>query len=62
MKHDNVTMHDAFMWNWSKSTLCDDALFIASCINNALTNEIRWLMLEEKGCIGFATIKNIEMY
>jgi hypothetical protein len=26
------------MWNWFKSALCDDALFIASCINNALCN------------------------
>jgi hypothetical protein len=24
----NLT-YDAFMWNWSKSTLCDDASFIA---------------------------------
>jgi len=36
MKHDNVIKYDASMWNWFKSTLCDDALFIASFINNAL--------------------------
>jgi hypothetical protein len=52
MKHDNVTMHDGFMWNWFKSTLCDDALFIASCINDALTNEIQWLTLEERVALG----------
>jgi hypothetical protein len=27
------------MWNWSKSA-CDDAIFIASCINHALEDEI----------------------
>jgi hypothetical protein len=39
MKYNNVTKYDAFMWNWFKSTLFNDALFIASCINNALSNE-----------------------
>jgi hypothetical protein len=64
MKHDNIIKHDTFMWNYSKSTFCDDALFIASCINNALGNEIQWPTVEEKvslvthlqkflGCIGF---------
>jgi hypothetical protein len=48
MKHDNVTKYDASMWNWSKSALCDDALFIASCINNALDNEVHWPIVEEK--------------
>jgi hypothetical protein len=52
MKRDNVTMHDAFMRNWLKSTLCDAALFITSCINDALTNEIRWLTLEERVALG----------
>jgi hypothetical protein len=40
-------IYDAFMWNWSKSTLCDDALFITSCINHALEDEIQWITLEE---------------
>jgi len=64
MKHDNVIMHDAFMWNWSKLTWCDDAFFTTSCINEALINEIWWPTLEERvalglqvqkllGCIGF---------
>ncbi len=38
MKHDNDTMYVTFMWNWSKFALCDDAIFIASCINHALEN------------------------
>jgi hypothetical protein len=52
------------MWNWSKSALCDDALFITSCINHALLEEIQWPALEKRirlrtnlpklqGCIGF---------
>jgi hypothetical protein len=64
MKHDNVIKYDTFMWNWSKSALCDDALFIASWINNAHGNEIQWPTVEERvflgthlreflGCIGF---------
>ena len=54
---------DAFEWNWSKSSLCDDALFIASCLNEAICGEIRWptalerrelasLIPEFQGCIG----------
>ncbi len=35
-------MYDAFTWNWSKNVVCDDAMFIASCINNAIGNEIQW--------------------
>jgi len=33
MKHDNVIMYNAFMWNWSKSVLCDNVIFIVSYIN-----------------------------
>jgi hypothetical protein len=40
MKRNNVTMYDAFMWNWLKFTLCDDALFITICINYAFVDEI----------------------
>jgi hypothetical protein len=60
------------MWNWSKSPLCDDALFIASCINSALGNEIQWPTVEERvslgthlwefpGCIGFIDDTLIEI-
>jgi hypothetical protein len=52
MKHDNVTMYATFMWNWLKSTLCDDAIFIASCINHALEDEIQWPTLKEKVTLG----------
>jgi hypothetical protein len=33
-------MLDAFHWNWSKSVLNDDIIFVASCINEALQHEI----------------------
>ncbi len=36
IKHNNVRMYNAFMWNWSKNNLCDDVVFIKSCINDAL--------------------------
>ncbi len=42
MKHDNVSMNDTFVWNWSKSVICDDVIFIASCINDVIGDEIRW--------------------
>jgi hypothetical protein len=48
MKHDNVTMYDAFMRNWFKFTLCDDAFFIASCIKHALVDEMYYFTLKDK--------------
>jgi len=33
-------MFDAFMWNWNKINVCNDEIFIVSCINEALNNEI----------------------
>ena len=63
LKHDNTVIFDSHCWNWSKSSACDDALFVASCINTALAHEIRWPSAEErrrlaartdvKGCLGF---------
>jgi hypothetical protein len=38
MKHDNVSIYDAFVWNWSKNAICDNA--IVSYINDAIGNEI----------------------
>ena len=64
LKHDNTSMLDAFHWNWSKTALNDDAIFVASCINEALQHEIEWPDSYEReelgqqhpdfeGCIGF---------
>jgi len=47
MKHNNVTKYDAFLWNWSKSAINDDGIFIASCINSTIVDEIRWPTIEE---------------
>jgi hypothetical protein len=52
MKHDNVVTFNAFMWNWRKSNVCDDAIFIASCINEALSNEIWWPTIKERAQFG----------
>ncbi len=52
MKHDYVTMYDAFMWNWSKNTLYDNAIFIVSCINEAIGDEIWWQVVQEKVSLG----------
>jgi hypothetical protein len=63
LKHDNITLFDTYLWNYSKSAVCDDTIFIASCINEALRDEIKWPSEEERvelgqcydefpGCIG----------
>jgi hypothetical protein len=48
LKHANLVAFDAFEWNWSKSLLYDDAIYIASCLNEALSAEIRWPTLLER--------------
>jgi len=47
MKHDNVTKYDAFLWNWNKNAINDDGIFIAFCINSAITDEIQWPTIEK---------------
>ena len=55
---------NAFTWNWAKSSTGDDILFISSCINAALSDELRWPSESERrisaqtipgfdGCVGF---------
>jgi hypothetical protein len=72
-QHDNVTMHDTFMWNSFKTFICDDALFILSCINEAIVDDIQWSILEERvtltrriwnllGCIRFIDITLVEIF
>ena len=41
MKHDPTTTLPSFLWNWDKSSIIDDQIFIASSINWALRDEIR---------------------
>jgi hypothetical protein len=74
MKHDIVIMYATFMWNWSKPALCDDAIFIASCISHATEDEIQWPTLKEilslgahlqkiiSRCIGFIDGTLIEIH
>ena len=64
LKHDNSAALESSLWNWSRSSVNDDSIFIASCICMSASNEIRWpndnerLLLAQKinalpGCIGF---------
>jgi hypothetical protein len=66
-------MHDTFMWNWFKTSICDDALSILSCINEAIVDEIQWSIVEERvtlarriqnllGCIRFIDITLVEIF
>jgi len=63
LKHDNTAVFEGAYWNWSKSSVCDDSIFVSSCINVALADEIRWpdprerlvsgqRNLRFRGCIG----------
>ncbi len=36
------------MWNWNKFTICDDMVFIASCINEVVGDEVQWLSQKEQ--------------
>jgi hypothetical protein len=40
IKHNNVTKYDAFLWKWRKIAINDDGIFISSCINSTIVNEI----------------------
>lgn len=51
MKH-NTIYFDSMLWNWSRLALCDDAIFVASCVNEAIAKEIRWPSLEKQGVLG----------
>lgn len=64
LKHDNTATFDSAQWNWARSSVCDDAIFVASCVCEAAKNEFAWpdrderLYLTKKfsflpGCIGF---------
>ncbi len=72
MERDNVSMYDTFVYNWSKSVVCDDVIFIASYIKDAIGDEIWWPTTQEQivlntnlvefqGCIGlvYGTLINI---
>jgi hypothetical protein len=52
MKYDNVSMYGAFVWNWPKNAVCDDAIFIAFYINDAIGDEIQWPTTQEQVVFG----------
>ena len=63
LKHDPTIALPGFLWNWGKSSVIDDQIFVASSINWALQDEIKWPSIQERqalastlpsfpGCIG----------
>lgn len=40
MKHDNVVMFNAFLWNRREIVIYDDTIFITSCICEAIDDKI----------------------
>jgi hypothetical protein len=64
LKHDNTATFDSCQWNWSRTSVNDDSLFVASCINLTYKNEVKWPDANQRaglakqipqlpGCIGF---------
>ena len=64
MRCDNVITYGSYNWNWSANSVCDDAIFVALCVCEAILDEIRWPNSQERerlrrifgyflGCIGF---------
>ncbi len=45
-------MYGAFVWNWPKNAVCDDAIFIAFYINDAIGDEIQWPTTQEQVVFG----------
>jgi hypothetical protein len=52
LKHGNTSVSDGARWNWSSSAMNDDASFVASCVNHALKDEIRWPTASERVLLG----------
>ena len=63
LKHDNIVQLEAYGWNYAPSSSCNDAIFVASCLNEALEDELSWpderrrsmlaaRLPEFQGCIG----------
>jgi len=38
MEHDNVSVCDVFLWNWSKIIICDATILITFYINDVINN------------------------
>jgi hypothetical protein len=64
VKHNSGAGSNAIDWNYSRTSLNSDGVFIASAINKALADEIQWpnarrraelakVLPEFEGCIGF---------
>jgi hypothetical protein len=63
LKHCNTIYHESFTWNWAKSSVCDDIIFVCTAINRVMVDEIKWpnaarraelgqRLPEFPGCIG----------
>jgi hypothetical protein len=50
-------MYDAFVWNWSKNAICDDVIFNAYCINDAIGNEVQWFTTEKQVVLGMNSLE-----
>jgi hypothetical protein len=62
-KHNTGVRYESSSWNYSRTSIPDDAVFVASVLNVALEDEIRWPSAQQRqqssarltefpGCIG----------
>lgn len=66
MKHDNIIYMDSMLRNWSRSTICNDAIFVASCVHEAIRDKIcglhqrrgkiHWPSLEERQALAHQSL------
>jgi hypothetical protein len=47
MTIDNIITNYRFVWNYNKNAICDDAIFITSCIYEAVGDKIQWSTTEK---------------
>ena len=52
LKHNNGVVYEDFSWNWSRSSVCDDVLFVCFVINEACAFEKRWPTAQERRILG----------
>lgn len=48
LKHDNTSVFDGSLWNWSKTSQNDDSIFVGSCIVTGIDDEIQWPSASER--------------
>jgi hypothetical protein len=57
MKPNNMVMYNTFLWNWSKSVICDNTILFMLCTSEVIGDKIRWLIAKEQATLGLHILK-----